>query len=170
MIELRNRQYMTVIDCVAGEAMEVGMVLKLEWHAGRDLITAMKATAGADVSQATGPLFAYWINERSTAVTFLTNGDGTDLSILASTDLDSIHYIPSGARMLAVGGPGVAEIRFFPESLDPAIASDLPDPATELEFATDTAQLCLASDGNASNRVVALVIENDGASVSVIVG
>lgn len=161
---------MTVIDCVAGAALEMGNVIKLEWHSGRDLITAVKATAASDVSAITGPLFAYWINDRSTATAFRGGTDGLTFTLNASTDDDSIHYIPSGSRMLAVGGKGVAELRFFASSLDTEYASTLPDPGTTLKFSSDESKLCSTSNGAVVNKEVAFVLENDGVSVAVIVG
>ena len=47
MIELRNRQYMTIIDCIAGEDLEQGNVIKLADH-GDIFVRALKATAGAE--------------------------------------------------------------------------------------------------------------------------
>lgn len=161
---------MTIIDCVAGAALEVGQVIKLVNYAGRDLITAMKATAAADVSAITGPLFAYWINARSTALAYKGGADGLTFTVLGSTDLDSIHYIPSGSRMLAVGGKGVAELRFFAESLDTEYASTLPDPGTTLSFTSDESKLCSSGNGSVVAKEVAFVLENDGVSVAVIVG
>ena len=170
MIELRNRQYMTIIDCVAGAALEMGQVIKLQWFAGRDLITAMKATAAADVSAITGPLFAYWINDRSSSTAYKGGTDGLTFTLNGASDDDSIHYIPSGSRMLAVGGKGVAELRFFANSLDTEYASTLPDPGTTLKFSSDESKLCSSGNGSVVDKAVAFVLENDGVSVAVIVG
>ena len=172
MIELRNRQYMTIIDCLAGEAMEVGNVLKLGYYSATDKLPlrAMKATAAADILDVTGPLLAHWINERSTAVDFSGGEDGLTFPLAGSTDLDATHYIPSGSRMLAVGGKGVAEVRLFASSLDSEYATTLPDPGTVLEFSSDESKLCSAGNAQSETRTCALVLENDGVSIAVILG
>jgi len=163
---------MTIIDCLAGEALEVGNVIKLAYFESTDKLPmrAMKATAAADIEDITGPLLAHWINERSTAVDFSGGTDGLTFTIAGNTDLDSNHYIPSGTRMLAVGGKGVAEVRLFPSSLDTEYASTLPDPGTVLKFSSDESKLCSSGNGSAVDKEVALVLENDGVSVAVILG
>lgn len=172
MLELRNRQYMTIIDVLAGEDLEVGHVLKLEYHSASDRLPlrAMKATAAADVKDITGPLLAHWINDRSTAVDFSGGEDGLTFPIAGSDDSDSNHYIPSGTRMLAVGGKGVAEFRLFKGSLDTEFASTLPDPGDVLKFSSVTSKLCSTGNGSAENKEIALVLENDGVSIAVILG
>jgi len=169
MIELRNKQYMTVIDCIAGAALEQGQVITLANH-GDVFLRALPATAGADVSAITGPLLAHWINDRSTAVGFSLDDDGFSLSVLGSSDADATHYIPSGTRMIAIGGKGVAEVRLFPLSLDTEYASTLPAVGTTLQFSTDESKLCSSGNGAASSKDVALVLENDGVSVAVLLG
>lgn len=173
MIELRNRQYMTVLDCVAGEDLEQGHVIRLIHVAGRDLpLSAVKATASAHIQEVTGPLVAHWINDRSTAVAFSGGEDGLSFPVAAATDEDANHHIPSGTRMLAVGGKGVAEIRFFKSSLDAEFATTLPDPGTVVDFDTQTSKLCSTGNGNASGVTggVGYVVDNDGVSVAVILG
>lgn len=172
MIELRNRQYMTVVDCLAGEALEVGNVIKLEYHSATDALPmrAMKATAAADILACTGPLFAHWIIDRSTAVLFSGGEDGLTFPLAANTDADSTHYIPSGSRMVALGGKGVAEFRFFPASLDTEFASTLPTVGDTLEFSSDESKLCSVGNAQSETRVCGLVLENDGVSVAVLIG
>lgn len=168
MIELRNKQYAYIIDCVASVEMQVGQLVRLQVNPDGELMLASPATALAHVSDISGPLFAYWINDRSTAVAFEGGEDG--LSFPLATGDDAIHTIPVGKRMLAVGGKGFAEIRFFESSLDPSLTGALPAPGTVLRFADDTSKLCLTGDLNAVAKDVALVVENDGASISVLVG
>lgn len=170
MIELRNRQYMTIIDCVSGEAIQVGNVINLEWHAGRDLITAMKATAAGDVNAVIGPLFAWWINDRSTATAYRGGTDGLTFTVNPASDDDSVHYIPSGKRMLALGGKGVAEIRFFADSLDSEYASTFPAVGTTLQFSDNESFLCSSANGSKVDVDVGYVLESDGVSISVIIG
>lgn len=170
MIELRNRQYMTIIDCVAGEALQVGNVINLEWHAGRDLITAMKATAAGDINAVLGPLFAWWINDRSTATAYRGGTDGLTFTVNPASDDDSVHYIPSGKRMLALGGKGVAELRFFADSLDSEFASTFPSIGATLKFSSDESFLCSTSNGQAVEKEIGYVLESDGVSVAVIIG
>jgi hypothetical protein len=172
MIELRNRQYMTVIDCLAGEDLVVGNVIQLQYFEATDRLPmrAMKATAAADILDVTGPLFAHWIIDRSTAVLFGGGEDGLSFPLAASTDADSTHYIPSGSRMVAVGGKGVAEIRFFPASLDSEFASTLPTVGDTLEFSNDESLLCSVGNAASETRVCGLVLENDGVSVAVLIG
>ena len=169
MMELRNKQYMTVIDCVAGQALEQGNVLKLEDH-GDVLVRAVKATASADVNDIMGPLLAHWINERSTATAFSGGADGFTFTTTGAGDEDSIHFIPSGSRMLALGGKGVAEVRLFEDSLDTEFTGNLPAIGTTLDFSTDESKLCSTGNGSAAGKSVAFVLENDGVSVSVILG
>lgn len=169
MMELRNRQYMTIIDCIAGAALEQGNVIKLENHADV-MLRAVKATAGADVNDVLGPLLAHWINERSTAVSYSGGTTGYEFNVAGVSDQDSIHYIPSGSRMLAVGGKGVAEVRLFKESLDSEFASTLPAVGDTLEFSTDESKLCSTGNAQGSNKNVAFVLESDGVSVSVLLG
>jgi hypothetical protein len=163
---------MTIIDCLAGEDLEVGNVIKLAYYESTDRLPmrAMKATADTDIEDITGPLFAHWIIDRSTAVLFSGGEDGLTFPLAASTDSDSTHYIPSGSRMVACGGKGVAEFRFFPDSLDSEYASTLPDPGTVLKFSSDESMLCSAGNGSVVDKEVALVLENDGVSIAVIVG
>lgn len=171
MIELRNRQYMTIIDCVAGEDLEVGHVVRLTHDATKKLpLTALKATQAGHVSDITGPLFAHWINDRSRAVSFVGGEDGLSFPVGTRGDADLNHFIPSGARMVALGGKGVGEIRFFAESLDAGLAASLPDPGTVLRFSSDESKLCASGDGNAVAKDVALVVDNDGVSIAVVVG
>lgn len=174
MIELRNRQYMYILDCVAGEDLEVGQVLSLDNNVGTDLDgelpLAFAATQAGDVIDVVGPLFAHWINDRSEAVAFSGGEDGLTFPLAASTDADSNHYIPSGRRMLALGGKGFAEIRFFESSLDAEYAGALPDPLTVLRFSSTTSKLCSAANANVVAKDVALVVENDGVSISVVIG
>lgn len=169
MIELRNRQYATIIDCIAGEALEQGQLVKLVNHSDV-LLRAMKVTQGSDVNDVLGPLVAHWINERSTSVSFSGGTNGYTFNVAGSSDEDSIHYIPSGSRMLAVGGKGVTEVRFFPASLDTEYASTLPAVGTTLQFSTDEAKLCSSGNGAASTKNVGFVVENDGVSVAVLLG
>lgn len=172
MIELRNRQYMTIIDCLAGEALEVGNVVELIYNLAADRLSsrAMKATDTGGISAIAGPLFAHWINDRSTAVAYSGGEDGLSFPLAAAADPDANHYIPSGSRMVAVGGKGVAEIRFFKDSLDTEYASTLPDPMTVLRFSDNESKLCSASNGSVVATDVALVLETDAVSISVLIG
>lgn len=169
MIELRNKQYMTVIDCIAGEDLEQGNVIALADH-GDVFLRALKATASGDVNDILGPLLAHWINDRSTATAFSGGTDGFTFNVTGSGDEDSIHYIPSGSRMLAIGGKGVGEVRLFESSLDSEFTGSLPDVGTTLDFSTDESKLCSTGNGDAAGKSVAFVLENDGVSVSVILG
>ena len=72
--------------------------------------------------------------------------------------------------MVALGGKGVAEFRLFPKSLDTEFASTLPTVGDSLKFSSDESKLCSSGNGSAEARVCALVLENDGVSVSVIIG
>lgn len=169
MMDLRNRQYMTIIDCIAGADLEQGNVIKLADH-GDVLIRALKATAGADVNSVLGPLLAHWINARSTAVSYSGGANGYEFNVAGSSDADSIHYIPSGSRMLAVGGKGVAEVRLFKESLDTEFATTLPAVGSTLQFSTDESKLCSSGNAQASSKDVAFVLETDGVSIAVLLG
>lgn len=169
MIELRNKQYMTIIDCIAGAALEQGQVITLADH-GDVMLRALAATSSGDVSAITGPLLAHWISDRSTAVGFELDDDGYTLNVVGATDDDATHYIPSGTRMLAVGGKGVAEVRLFKSSLDAEFATTLPAIGTTLEFASDTSKLCSQGHGHGTNLNVAYVLENDGVSIAVLLG
>lgn len=170
MIELRNKQYMTVIDCVANEALEVGTLVQLTLNSGEDRPLASKLTAAGDMSTVLGPMLAHWINDRSTAVTFSGGEDGLSFPLAGASDLDALHYIPSGASMVAVGGKGVAEVRLFNASLDSEYAATLPAVGTTLEFSTDESKLCSQGNAQGANIDVAFVIENDGVSVAVVLG
>lgn len=169
MMELRNRQYMTIIDVVAGEDLEQGNVIALADH-GDVFLRAFKASSSGDVNDVLGPLLAHWVNERSTSVSYSGGADGYTFNVAGANDADSIHYIPSGSRMLAIGGKGVAEVRLFRESLDTEFASSLPAPGTTLQFSTDEAKMCSAGNGSASSKDVAFVLENDGVSIAVLLG
>lgn len=169
MIELRNKQYMTVIDCIAGAALEQGQVITLADH-GDVLLRALPATSGGHVNAVTGPLLAHWISDRSTAVGFELDDDGYTLNVVGAADEDSTHYIPSGTRMLAIGGKGVAEVRLFKSSLDSEFASTLPAIGTTLEFSADESKLCSQGNGQGQNVNVAFVLENDGVSIAVLLG
>lgn len=160
---------MTIIDCIAGADLEQGNVIKLADH-GDIFVRALKATAGSDVNAVLGPLLAHWINERSTSVAFSGGTNGYTFNVTGSSDEDSIHYIPSGSRMLAIGGKGVAEVRLFKSSLDTEFASTLPAIGTTLQFSTDESKLCSSGNGAASSKDVAFVLENDGVSIAVLLG
>lgn len=166
MIELRNKQYCTVIDCVAGEALTVGAVVDLVNHDGSQL-KAVKATTAAAFS-VNGTLVAHWINPLEEAVEY--NGGEDGLSFPLNTDTDSVHMIPSGSRMVAVGGPGVAEIRFYPAALNADLAT-LPNPGTLLGVSDVDSKLCLTTNGDAIVGVTAgRVIAKDGVSIAVLLG
>jgi len=173
MIELRNRQYMTIIDCLAGEDLEVGHVITLDYFLAADPIQlrALKATATGSVNAITGPLLAWWINDRSTAVAYTGGEDGiSSPTVLGSSDSDANHYIPSGSRMLAIGGRGVAEVRLFADSLDSEFATTMPDAGDTLDFSTDESMLCSTGNGSAAGGTYAFVLENDGVSIAVLLG
>lgn len=175
MIELRNKQYMTVLDGVAGAALEVGVAVKPAADAAGTGLSFTAATAAVDLQAAHGPLFAYWINPRSTAITFSGDEDGLGYTVAGSTNVDANHHIPSGSRMLAVGGKGVAQIRFYAESLG-ADLSPLPAVCTELAVNATDGKLCLtghasAIDDAATNPIkVARVVAKDAVSITVLVG
>jgi hypothetical protein len=166
MIELRNKQYMTAIDCVAGEAMEVGDVIRLIDN-GDGQVRAMKTTAATDAA-VQGTTIAHWINPRSETVTYSGGEDGLTFPLAASTDADSQHHIPSGARMVALCGKGVAMVRFFANSLHSSLAV-LPAPGTTLSVAS-TGKLCANGDAAviASFTNAARVVEKDDVSITVI--
>lgn len=171
MIELRNKQYMTVIDCLAGANLEVGQVIGLENHGDTTLpLRAVAATQDSDVKAVTGPLLAHWINERSTTVAYSGGENGLTFPLAGAADDDAQHYIPSGKRMVAIGGKGVAEVRVYTASLDSEFASTLPVPGQVLHFSTDESKLCSAGNVNASTAAVAMVLEADAVSVAVILG
>lgn len=168
MIELRNKQYAYVIDCVALEDLEEGMVVELVDQGDGKLPGAKKAT-DASAQAVWGTLIAHWINPRSTAYAYRNSGDGIEYTVANTGAVDEIHPIPSGAKMLAVGGRGT-EIRFYPESLDESLTSTLPSFGTILAFSSSSGKLCAADDGNAVGQNVARVVENDGVSISVVLG
>lgn len=168
MIELRNKQYAITIDCVALEPLEEGMVLELVDRGEGVLPGARKATSAA--AQAVwGTLIAHWINPRSTAYAYDGREDHTEYTPATSGRIDEIHHIPAGANLIAVGGKGFAEIRVFPESLHESLAT-LPDFGEILAFSSEDAKLCAATDATALGENIARVVENDGASIAVILG
>jgi hypothetical protein len=168
MIELRNRQYATVIDCVAGEALEEGVAVKLV--ANGNGLKALKATAANDF-RVVGLMVAHWINPLEEAAAYNGAEDGLTFTLTPSSDVNSIHYIPSGARMLAVGGKGVAQIRFHKNSLNDDFASTLPNPGDVLGVSSADSKLCTSGAGDAIATVVAgLVTEKDAVSITVLCG
>lgn len=170
MIELANKQYATVIDCVAATAIKVGQAVKLQVADDGETLEAVLATAAEDFD-VWGPLFAHWINPRDTTVTYSGGEDGLSYPLISSTDPDSQIHIPSGARMLAVGGVGVTQIRFFKSALDTEFASVLPEPGDVLGI-SDEKFLCSTGHANviAGLEKVARVVEADKVSVRCIVG
>lgn len=170
MIELRNKQHATVIDCVAGEALEVGQVIKLQ-DDGNGVLEAVVAAAAADAS-VWGTMIAWWINPRSEAVEYEGDADGIGLTLAAATDTDAIHFIPSGSRMVAVGGKGVTEVRYFVDSLNDDFAVTLPAVGDVLGVSSADSKLCEfdAGDVIVSFDAAARVVEADAVSVTVILG
>lgn len=168
MIELRNKQYCAVIDCVAGEDMQVGQIIALTDLDGRQL-KAVKATTANDFD-VNGTLVAHWINPLEEAVEYDGGEDG--LSFPLNTGFDSVHLIPSGARMVAVGGRGIAEVRFFFSALDNDLATASgAAPGTVLGVSSASSKLCLSNNGSAIAGVDAgRVIANDGVSIAVLLG
>lgn len=170
MIDVRNKQYCTVLNCVAGEDLEQGQLVKLSADATGTVLVATAADAADDFG-VWGPLMAYWINDRSTAVQYSGGEDGLSFPVAGASDPDATHYIPKGARMLAIGGIGVAEVRVFPESLHESLQSSLPNVGTTLGVSSTNAKLCDASDASAiPDVVIARVTEKDAVSITVILG
>lgn len=172
MIELRNRQYMTILDCVASGQIQVGQVLRLQANTGSTGLGLMAsvATASGHVNAIIGPMIAHWINDRSTATQFTGTGDGITFTNTAASDEDALEFIPSGTNMLAIGGRGVAEVRFFKSSLDTEFASTLPLMGQTLDFSTDESKLSSTGNGQAAGVDVGFVVEVDSVSVAVLLG
>jgi hypothetical protein len=121
----------------------------------------------------TGPIIAHWINPRSTAVTTSNAGDGLNFPLAGSDDLDAIHYIPAGSRMVGIVCKGIGEVRYFVESLDPEdfeTDADLPAPGTYLQVSDATGKFCLSTNADAIDEDVAFVLANDGVSVALVIG
>lgn len=171
MIELANKQYATVIDCVAGENLQVGMAVKLVPADDGETLKAMKLTE-ADDAAVWGVLLAHWINPRSLTVTYSGGENGLDFPLAAASDPDAQIHIPMGQRMVAVGGMGVTQIRLFKSALDSEFATTLPVPGDILgvhgtsKFLCDTANVAAV----AGLEQVARVVEADSLSVRVILG
>jgi hypothetical protein len=179
MIELRNRQYTAIFDCVALADMEVGQLVRLvELPSDQEvanltdaeMLGALPATEAGHVSGITGPLFAFWINDRSTAVLFSGGADGIEFPVAGAEDEDANQHIPSGKRMLALGGKGMAEFRFFPESLHDEDALENVVPGDTLQFNGTSSKLQAAGGAGVVDLDVAFVLENDDVSISVVVG
>jgi hypothetical protein len=169
MIELANKQYATILDCVAGEDLVVGQAITLvdDSEGGLEAVPL----ADADGALVWGILLANWINPRSTTVVYSGSGSGLDFDATDSGDSDAHISIPAGARMYAVGGPGVTQVRLFESALDAEFAGALPVPGDVLGVNTD-GMLCSTGNGDvvAGLEAVARVVAADSVSATVILG
>jgi hypothetical protein len=166
MIELQNRQYATELDCVAGEQLRVGQLVRLTATNGELVASAPTAITDFDV---TGPMVATWINPRSTTTTYSGDADGLGFTATPASDPDAQTFIPSGARMRAVAGIGATQIRFHKSALPAEFQVTLPVLGQVLGV-DDDGFLCSAGNAITGMTKVARVVYADSASVGVILG
>lgn len=169
MIELRNKQYATILEGVAGEELRIGTVITATKDASNTGLKFTKATA-ATAATVWGTLIAHWINPNNEAVTY--SGDEDGLGYTENIGTDAVVVIPSGSRMYAVAGKGVTEIRFFKSALNDDFATTLPDVGTVLGVSSTDSMLCAsdASDVITSFTAAARVVARDSISIAVILG
>lgn len=159
----------TALNCVAGAAMQQGTVLRfapLTPDDGTGRLMAFKATATGDYTSF-GTFLAYYITPDSQDIEFQGKPESTDFTLNVSTGIGGgVNVIPSGAEMIALGGRQ-ALIRLDKNALTGAPASLAAYPASTLLEVNAAAGLLDTVAGGDLNASAAMVVENDGATLVV---
>lgn len=157
------------LNVVAGGALQQGSVLKLAPLTpddGTGRLMALKVTATADYT-AYGTFLAYFITGDSQDIEFSGKPESTDFTLNAGTGISGgVNTIPSGSEMVALGGRN-ALIRIDKNALNGAPASLAVYTASSLLEVNSTSGLLDTVASGDLNATAAVVIENDGNSLVV---
>ena len=153
------------LPVVMQEAVVQGTPLKLTDN-GDGRLRGQAAAATADV--AFGTFLAYYISPDSQDIEYVGAMESTTFNLNTGTGISGgTHTIPSGAEAVALGGSKIALIRMDKNSLygTPSALTSYA-PATILKIHSD-GYLCLDDDDDIDVSA-ALVVQNDGASIVVL--
>ena len=156
---------LVALSCVATEAMEQGsLVLMADLGDGTGRLKATKITATGDLDG--GAYFAYFITPDSEDVEFTGAPESTTFTLNTDTGVGGgTQTIPSGSEMVGLGGRN-ALLRLDVNSVFETVLTAHPGGSLLKVEATDS---FLALDANDDiDRVVAMVVANDGQSVVVV--
>lgn len=157
------------LSVVAGMPLTQGCVLKfvpLLPDDGSGRLMVIKATATADYT-VYGTFLAYFITPDSQDIEFTGKPESTDFTLNTGTGIGGgINNIPSGAEMVALGGRN-ALLRLDKNAVHGTPVSFASYPAsTTLGASSSSGLLSLVASGDLSS-VAAVVVENDGATIVV---
>lgn len=157
------------LNCLAGNQMQQGTVLRftpVTPDDGSGRLMAFKATATADFT-AYGTFLAYYITPDSQDVEFKGKPESTDFTLNADTGVGAgTNVIPSGAEMVALGGRN-ALIRLDKNALTGTPSSLAAYPASTLLEVNASSGLLDTVAGGDLNATAAVVVQNDGVSLVV---
>lgn len=157
------------LNVVAGMPLVQGSVLKfvpLLPDDGSGRLMVIKASATADYT-VLGTFLAYYITPDSQDIEFTGKPESTDFTLNTATGIGGgINTIPSGSELVALGGRN-ALIRLDKNALNGGPSNLSPYPAsTVLEVNSTSGLLDIVASGDL-NATAAMVVENDGVTLVV---
>lgn len=157
------------LNVVAGGALQQGSVLRftpITPDDGTGRLMAFKATATGDYTTF-GTFLAYYITPDSQDIEFVGKPESTDFTLNAGTGISGgVNVIASGSEMVALGGRN-ALIRLDKYALTGTPASLAAYPASTLLEVNAAAGLLDTVAGGDLNATAAMVVENDGVTLVV---
>ena len=158
------------LNAVAGNAMVQGTVLRftpITPDDGTGRLMAFKATATTDFT-AYGCFLAYYVTPDSQDVEYKGKPESTDFTLNADVGIGGgTNVIPSGAEMVALGGRN-ALLRLDKNALTGTPSSLAAYPASTLLEVNASSGLLDTVAGGDLNATAAVVVENDGNSLVVL--
>jgi len=157
------------LSVVAGMPLTQGCVLKfvpLLPDDGSGRMMVIKANATADYTTF-GTFLAYYITPDSQDIEFSGKPESTDFTLNTGTGIGGgVNVIPSGAEIAALGGRN-ALVRLDRNALNGPPTNLLPYTASTVLEVNSTSGLLDSVASGDLNATAALVVENDGATIVV---